>query len=87
MIAIITTNKQEFTQYLELNNLNEAQCKQVRILNDVQIDKKTPIIFSDKEDLDEIHHNVTQYVRDRIVVVSDGKITDVATTNEVGEYV
>jgi len=86
MKAIITTNKQEFTQYLEFNNLNENECKQVRILNDVQIDKRTPIIFSEAIYLKGAE-NVTDYVLNRITVVSDGKITDFASTDAEGVYV
>jgi|GWRWMinimDraft_12_1066020.scaffolds.fasta_scaffold11321_1 hypothetical protein len=84
MVAVVTTNKQEFTQYLEFNNLNETECKQVRILNDVQIDKRTPIIFSEAIYLKGAE-NVTDYVLNRISVTG-GTITDVATTDTNGNY-
>ena len=84
MVAVVTTNKQEFTQYLEFNNLNETECKQVRILNDVQIDKRTPIIFSEAIYLKGAE-NVTDYVLNRISVTG-GIITDVATTDTNGNY-
>jgi len=84
MVAVVTTNKQEFTQYLEFNNLNETECKQVRILNDVQIDKRTPIVFSEAIYLNGAK-NVTDYVLNRISVTG-GTITDVATTDTNGNY-
>jgi len=84
MKAVVTTNKQEFTQYLEFNNLNETECKQVRILNDVQIDKRTPIVFSEAIYLNGAK-NVTDYVLNRISVTG-GIITDVATTDTNGNY-
>jgi len=84
MKAIITTNKQEFTNYVEANNLTDV--KQVRILDDVQIDKRTPIIFSEAIYLKGAE-NVTDYVLNRITVVSEGKITDFASTDAEGVYV
>jgi predicted RNA methylase len=84
MKAIITTSKKEFTNYVEANNLTDV--KQVRILNDVQIDKRTPIIFSEAIYLKGAE-NVTDYVLNRITVVSDGKITDFASTDAEGVYV
>jgi len=83
MKAIITTNKKEFTNYVEANNLTDV--KQVRILDDVQIDKRTPIIFSEAIYLKGAE-NVTDYVLNRITVVSDGKITDFASTDAEGVY-
>ena len=84
MKAVVTTSKKEFEQYLEFNNLNETECKQVRILNDVQIDKRTPIVFSEAIYLNGAK-NVTDYVLNRISVTG-GIITDVATTDTNGNY-
>ena len=67
MRAVVTTSKKEFTQYLEFNNLNETQCKQVRILDDVQLDKRTPRVFTEAIYLKGAE-NVTDYVLNRIMV-------------------
>ena len=84
MRAVVTTSKKEFTQYLEFNNLNETQCKQVRILDDVQLDKRNPIVFSDAIYL-KGSENVTNYVLNRISVTG-GTITDTAATDTNGNY-
>lgn len=78
MKAIVTTSKKEFDNYVEDNKLTDV--KHVRILKDVQNN-----VFSEAILLKGAE-NVTDYVLNRITV-SDGIITDTATTNTDGEYV
>jgi len=79
MKAVVTTSKREFEQYLEFNNLNETECKQVRILNDIKDN-----VFSEAVYLKGAE-NVTDYVLNRISV-TEGTITDTATTDTNGNY-
>ena len=77
MIAIVTTNKQEYLDYIEENNLTEV--KQVRVLSDVKDEKFSEAIYLKGAE------NVTDYVLDRISV-TDGTITHTATTDTNGNY-
>ena len=77
MKAIVTTSKQEFDNYVEENNLTDV--KQVRILNDVKDNVFSEAIYLKGAE------NVTDYVLNRISV-SEGTITDVATTDTNGNY-
>jgi hypothetical protein len=79
MIAIVTTNKQEYLDYIEENKLTEV--KQVRVLSDVKDVEFSEAIYLKGSE------NVTDYVLNRITVVSDGKITDFASTDAEGVYV
>ena len=77
MKAIITTSKQEFDNYVEENNLTDV--KQVRILKDVQDNVFSEAIYLKGAE------NVTDYVLNRISV-TEGTITDTATTDTKGNY-
>jgi hypothetical protein len=78
MIAVVTTNKQEYLDYIEENKLTDV--KQVRVLSDVKDEKFSEVIYLKGS------CNVTDYVLNR-TSVTVGTIGNVASTNEVGEYV